>query len=89
MPLYDFKCEECGEVFEDLCGIDEKNNPPCQTCGKKVKRLMSGEFNPNHGGSADCSKYHDNWSYRMGVNAESAKDLRRRADAKHGPSPYR
>lgn len=87
MPLYDFKCEGCGQVFEDLCKVDDKN-PPCSICGKDSERLMSGEFNRSYGGSNDCDKFHDNWSYRLGVNLDAGRDLRRRADAKHGPSPY-
>lgn len=31
MPLYEFKCEKCGKVFERLQKIEE-NYPPCPHC---------------------------------------------------------
>lgn len=41
MPVYDYECQKCGEIFEALHGIDEKA-PPCPACGApKPKRLMS------------------------------------------------
>ena len=39
MPLYVYKCEECGHEFEDLIPYFKKNEPhPCTVCGKGSKR---------------------------------------------------
>ncbi len=32
MPLYDFECHTCGEVFEELI-FDDDEQVPCQSCG--------------------------------------------------------
>ncbi len=41
MPIYEYKCKECGHVFEYLVlGKDEPDT--CDVCGKKnIGRLMS------------------------------------------------
>ncbi|QJA06743.1 zinc ribbon domain-containing protein [Thermosulfurimonas marina] len=41
MPLYEFRCEICGEVFERLMKIGE-DFPPCPRCGEtRVMKLPS------------------------------------------------
>ncbi len=32
MPLYDFGCNACGALFEELI-FEESEKPPCQECG--------------------------------------------------------
>ncbi len=32
MPLYDFECNTCGQVFEELI-FDDDEQVPCQSCG--------------------------------------------------------
>lgn len=37
MPLYDYKCENCGEVVSKLMSISQREEPekePCEKCGK-------------------------------------------------------
>jgi putative FmdB family regulatory protein len=52
MPLYEFRCERCGEEFEDLVSsperVDEVSCPRCD--GREVRRLQSGFATP--GGSS-------------------------------------
>ncbi|HZK43717.1 MAG TPA: zinc ribbon domain-containing protein [Syntrophomonadaceae bacterium] len=40
MPVYDYKCEECGR-FEYTQRITEDALTVCPTCGHKVQRLIS------------------------------------------------
>jgi putative FmdB family regulatory protein len=42
MPLYDFECRDCGEVFEKLVGVNAKGLA-CPRCGgrRTVKRIGS------------------------------------------------
>jgi len=35
MPLYDFKCSECADVFSVSCRIAEKDNQECPSCHSK------------------------------------------------------
>ena len=40
MPIYEYKCEKCDHIFEELLSIDSKN-PECPNCKSKTKRLFS------------------------------------------------
>ncbi len=39
MPFYDYKCKECGHVFEAVHTVDQTVDT-CEKCGGKVKRLF-------------------------------------------------
>lgn len=46
MPLYSFKCEACGEEFDDVRTIDDRNKPleeACPNCGEsgRIQRQLS------------------------------------------------
>ncbi len=42
MPIYEFSCEACGEVFESITGTPLERDA-CPACGsKKLSRLISG-----------------------------------------------
>jgi putative FmdB family regulatory protein len=42
MPHYDYKCEKCGNIFEEFQTITEKHVEKCPKCGGNVKRLIGG-----------------------------------------------
>jgi len=54
MPIYEYKCQKCGEAFEFLARGAEK--PKCPNCGsRRLKKLVSsfsaaGEKRTNLGG---------------------------------------
>ncbi|MEW6619119.1 MAG: zinc ribbon domain-containing protein [bacterium] len=40
MPIYEYRCQKCGEKFELLQGINE--TPVCNSCGsKELSRIFS------------------------------------------------
>jgi putative FmdB family regulatory protein len=42
MPLYEYRCESCGNEFEELVSASAEHGPPCPECGaEKPKRLYS------------------------------------------------
>jgi len=43
MPLYEFRCDKCGHVFERLCRMGENGKGlTCPECrGRRLRRLMS------------------------------------------------
>jgi putative FmdB family regulatory protein len=41
MPLYDYKCKECGKVTEVRHGFNEGHADPCPACGGAVRRVFS------------------------------------------------
>ncbi|MFO7821830.1 MAG: zinc ribbon domain-containing protein [Lentisphaeria bacterium] len=50
MPIYEYKCEECGHLFERLAKNSEDHPGKCPKCGrpKPVKQFSS--FAPAMGG---------------------------------------
>jgi putative FmdB family regulatory protein len=42
MPIYEYRCEGCGNQYEEYLSTSTKPAPPCPECGgKKVTRLLS------------------------------------------------
>ena len=41
MPLYDYKCTQCGKVTEVRHGFNESHDDPCPACGGTVRRVFS------------------------------------------------
>lgn len=42
MPIFEYKCESCGNVFEELVNGDRNKEMPCPDCGSnKTEKLMS------------------------------------------------
>lgn len=45
MPLYEYFCEPCNGIFEELRPIREATEPvPCPVCYKDAKRIMPTSF---------------------------------------------
>jgi len=40
MPIYEFYCPEHGK-FEELRGMDERQNAPCPQCSDRAKLVLS------------------------------------------------
>lgn len=38
MPTYDYRCRQCGGIFEVFHGMHE-TNPDCQNCGGELDRM--------------------------------------------------
>lgn len=42
MPVYEYECEECKKVFEELRRMSDAEPAPCPACGSiKTKRRIS------------------------------------------------
>lgn len=62
MPIYEYYCSDCREVFEKLVRSTEPGPPPCPECGgNRVSKMLStfaafsasaGETRPLSGGCA-------------------------------------
>jgi len=45
MPLYEYYCENCEEVFEALRSLSSSDNPvPCPKCDRDAERIMPTTF---------------------------------------------
>ena len=55
MPIYEFKCIDCNDIFEILCPTGEDaTTQKCPKCGKEgLERVLSAaSFTMGNGGSA-------------------------------------
>ncbi len=41
MPIYEYQCKKCSEVFEILHGFNEEPPKKCEECGGKLEKLIS------------------------------------------------
>lgn len=42
MPIYDYKCGECGHSFEVMTKLSDRNNlQPCPECGGSGKHVIT------------------------------------------------
>jgi putative FmdB family regulatory protein len=42
MPLYDYRCAQCGKITEVRHGFNDTHSDPCSSCGGELSRV----FNP-------------------------------------------
>ena len=57
MPMYDFACRECGQVFEKKLRMSQSSDPQiCPGCGSgDTRRHMSSSFAVGGGGGRSAA----------------------------------
>lgn len=43
MPIYNFRCPECGHRFDELLSIEKRDEAVCPKCAARVSRVWSGK----------------------------------------------
>lgn len=41
MPIYEYRCNDCGQIFEEWQKGFEERDVPCPVCGHKARRIIS------------------------------------------------
>ena len=41
MPMYEYRCDACGEEFEAIVRTTEKDDVKCPKCDKKARKQVS------------------------------------------------
>ena len=44
MPIYEFKCNSCQHIFEELLSIGKRDEPCCQPCPQCKKREIQRDW---------------------------------------------
>jgi len=57
MPLYDYRCDNCKEEFEEIQPFDKKDDVRCPKCNRKARRLVSGFAVGDSGSKSALSDY--------------------------------
>jgi putative FmdB family regulatory protein len=82
MPLYDFACSRCGEIFEARTGFDEPG-PPCPVCATpEPRRVISGFGTSRSPGLRGAPAQRSNDTRRI---REEGRDERREARRRDPP----
>lgn len=56
MPIYEYKCKKCGEIFEQFQSIGASNeNLACPKCGTKRPERIFSAFSSSGSGSYSSS----------------------------------
>lgn len=54
MPLYEYRCPTCGDIFEKIVRMGSAESPRCPSCGaSNAKRLLSAPARVGGGSSGD------------------------------------
>lgn len=56
MPIYEYKCEKCGTVFETIVAVRSNDDIVCKNCGsRETRKLMSAGIKISQsGGNPGC-----------------------------------
>ncbi|MBN1625244.1 MAG: zinc ribbon domain-containing protein [Deltaproteobacteria bacterium] len=53
MPIYEFRCKKCGNIFEYLClKSSDRENATCPSCGQGKAEVLLSTFSSAGAGSA-------------------------------------
>ncbi|MBD3170740.1 MAG: zinc ribbon domain-containing protein [candidate division Zixibacteria bacterium] len=56
MPIYEFKCTNCGKVFDELRGLSKRDEEAiCPDCKAKAERMVSSFAAGNSSGASASS----------------------------------
>jgi len=70
MPIYEYECQACGEVYELLQSMSAPNPEKCEKCGKgPVQRLISRSGFVLKGGGFYTNEYPSS-SRKEGMKSE-------------------
>jgi len=80
MPTYEYKCSECGNLFEVFHSMNAESVKECPKCGGKVKRLIGAGSGPIFKGSGF---YHTDYKKTKNPDSgETKKDSKPFKDSK-------
>ncbi len=55
MPMYEYRCRDCGQSFEEIRGVNELDEGAlCPTCGGGAEKLFSSFATATGGGAASA-----------------------------------
>ncbi|MBI9111696.1 zinc ribbon domain-containing protein [Maridesulfovibrio ferrireducens] len=58
MPIYEYKCNKCGHIFEELVSVSNSESPECLSCGSQdTIKLISACIGHLSDGSSGNGSY--------------------------------
>jgi putative FmdB family regulatory protein len=87
MPLYEYRCRSCHEVFEVLQKYGDRSLRKCERCGGKLEKLISRTSFLLKGGGWFADGYGSSSSRGPGAGTESGKSSSEKKAEKKSPAP--
>jgi putative FmdB family regulatory protein len=82
MPTYEYKCDKCGHLFEQLQSITAKPLRKCPKCKKSaLKRLIGTGAGLIFKGSGFYATDYRSESYKQGAKSETSKPAEKKETA--------
>ncbi len=78
MPIYEYRCTQCGRTFEVLQRINAEPLQQCIHCGGKVEKLVSASSFQLKG----SGWYVTDYAHKNKVKDRSTKDKKESSDTK-------
>lgn len=83
MPIYEYRCEDCGEETQEAQGIKDSPLKKCPVCGKmSLERLISTTTGFVRGEPTTVGQLAERNSKKMGRSQIQEKDLKYKEDTK-------
>lgn len=77
MPTYDYRCTNCGDIFEHFQKMTDSPLEKCNKCGGDLKRLIGAGLGPIFKGSGFYQTDYKNNSSSNNSNSASNKKLKK------------
>ena len=87
MPTYEYKCDKCGHLFEQMQGITSKSLRKCPKCGKlALKRLIGTGAGLIFKGSGFYATDYRSDNYKASVKKETPEKSSEKKEATTTPA---
>ncbi len=83
MPIFDFKCDKCRKVIEDLVKSDLSDAPKTCDCGGKYHKQIVDRFSMDFVGSGFYINDYGKHNWKKGKSADQISKIL--GDPKKGP----
>lgn len=87
MPLYEYKCQSCGAVFEKIQKFSDAPVTLHENCGGSVEKLISTSALKFKGSGWYVNDYAKSSGGSPGSSSDSAKSDSAKTDSKDGAAP--
>ena len=78
MPLYTYKCDKCGNVFDTHVSIKNRNDTQhCPSCNGPSGRDVEAELK-DMGNFNETMQDHPRWSWSMGIHRDRIPEMRKK-----------
>jgi len=74
MPIYEFACQKCGKLVEEMLKVDQRGPSKCAHCGGRMKRVISRTSFQLKGGGWYKDLYSSKKEGGDGTSAKPAED---------------